>query len=135
MKVVAQGGDVSEYEADDDTGGVPEEAEPAEEANAVDAALQELKDAHADAVSTVQSLSAAIAKVENAAASVHEPADRSGAPPPIGAAGKRLPFCDASSPRFSWANSTFRAQRLPLDFPGLAGKGLAPMGTLEGRSC
>jgi hypothetical protein len=67
-------------------------------------------------------LGAAIEEMEAASASPAEAPD---------GRSDKLPF-EAENPKFSWANSQFRAQRLPYDHPGFAGRTLAPLGVLEG---
>ena len=46
---------------------------------------------------------------------------------------QRLPFCDSSSKKFSWANSTFRAERISFAHPALQDpdRDLTPKGCLE----
>ena len=132
LKVVPQGSDISEYDAyagdDEDAQEEPGEPEAEPEDQPLAAAVRSLEEAmetekerHSD---SMRQLQAAIDNVQ-AAASPQQLHEDSSEP--------RLPFCDNSSKKFSWANSTFRAERICLSHPALHGsdRDLTPKGCLE----
>ena len=123
LKVVPQGSIMATYDGDDEEDEAEDETkeeEEEEELSATEAAVRSLRtaiqieeEAHAQ---SVEKLNAAISDLEAAAA-----------PPELK---EKLPYCDGTAG--SWGNSTFRAERLPLEHPALVGRDLTPKGALEG---
>ena len=139
LKVLPQGSIVAEYDGDDEEEahgeGAEAEAEAeAEEVTAVDSLVRGLemaitveKEAH---VESIRRLEEAINEARAAEAPPPSPSQQEQQDEEEAAA-PRLPFCDTSSTKFSWANSTFRAERLDLGHPAFIGKDLTPKGLLE----
>jgi hypothetical protein len=132
LKVVPQWSIISEYDAhagDDEDAGQEQPAEPDSEPDeqpltavrSLQQAIEIEKERHSE---SLRQLKAAIEDV-HAAADPQQPAGP--------ASEQRLPFCDSSSKKFSWANSTFRAERISFSHPALQepGRDLTPKGCLE----
>lgn len=133
LKVVSQGSIISEYDpdvGDDEDEGQEQQAEPDSDRDeqplttavrSLEKAMEIEKERHSE---SMRQLQAAIDDA-HAAAEPQQPGP---------ASEQRLPFADSSSKKFSWPNSTFRAERIMFSHPALQDpcRDLTPKGCLEG---
>eukprot|EP01050_Picozoa_sp_SAG11_P006575 SAG11_NODE_515_length_8826_cov_11.352469_3_plen_174_part_00 len=137
LRIVSQGEDVAEYDSDQEEAveveAVGDREQQGEGGGGAASAMQELRSAHAEVTRASEKLSKELATLSSTIDAIEKSSAVDTATRGVGdGGGRRLPFCDASSPKFSWANATFRATRLPPDHPALANRTLTPRGTLEG---